>query len=299
MKTIKHIFVIAILLAFSSCKNEEKNFDATGSFEADEIIISAEANGTIKQLNAEEGQLLKAGAEIGYVDSTQLYLKKKQLLAQKDALLSRRPDVAVQIAALEEQLKTAQHEQKRILSLVKAEAATTKQLDDVNASIEVIKKQIAAQQSALEISSGSIGKEAEPLMVQVEQLNDQLQKCRLINPVNGTVLSKYAKANEMTAQGKPLYKIADLSAIILRVYISGDQLPLVKLNQTVKVHTDDGNGGFKESSGLITWINDKAEFTPKTIQTKNERANLVYAMKVKVTNDGRYKIGMYGEIKFQ
>ena len=151
----------------------------------------------------------------------------------------------------------------------------------------------------MDISTESINSDVLPLQVQVEQLNDQLAKCKIINPANGTVLTKYAEANEMTATGKPLYKIADLSNIILRAYITGDQLPQIKLNQKVKVLTDDGRGSYKKTEGTIIWINDKAEFTPKTIQTKNERANMVYAIKVRVKNDGTYKIGMYGEIKFQ
>jgi HlyD family secretion protein len=200
---------------------------------------------------------------------------------------------------LQEQLKTAEKERTRVANLVKGDAATPKQLDDINAQIEVLKKQIEAQKSTLSISSEGLGKDVVPLQVQIEQLNDQLAKCNIINPTNGTVLAKYAEANEMTTTGKPLYKIADLSNIILRAYITGNQLTQVKLNQKVKVLTDDGKGGYKETEGTIIWINDKAEFTPKTIQTKDERANMVYAIKVKVKNDGAYKVGMYGEIKFQ
>jgi HlyD family secretion protein len=291
--------VLIFILILSACKSNDKKFDASGAFEAEETIISAEASGTIKQFAIEEGQTLKAGVFIGYIDSTQLYLRKKQLETQINALLSKRPNVSVQLAALQEQLRTAEREKTRITNLVKADAATTKQLDDMNAQIELIKKQIDAQKSSLDISSSGIGKDATPLQVQIEQLDDQLAKCKIINPVNGTVLSKYAAQNEMTAPGKALYKIADLSTILLRAYISGNQVPSVKVGQKVKVATDDGNGGFKETEGTITWINDKAEFTPKTIQTKDERANMVYAVKVKVQNDGTYKIGMYGEIKLQ
>ncbi|MDO8998133.1 MAG: efflux RND transporter periplasmic adaptor subunit [Bacteroidota bacterium] len=298
MKNIKFIIAVSLIILFASCKNNKNNFDASGSFEAEETIISSEAFGTIKQLDLEEGQTLKAGQFIGYIDSTQLYLKKKQLEAQIKAVLGKKPNVAVQMASLQEQLKTAEKEKLRILNLVKAEAATTKQLDDINSNIELIKKQIEAQKSTLEISTSTITDETIPLKIQIEQLNDQIQKCKIINSVNGTVLTKYAEVNEMTAQGKPLYKIADLSSLILRAYISGNQLPLIKINQKVKVNTDDGKGGYIEQDGIITWINDKAEFTPKTIQTKDERANMVYAIKVKVKNDGAYKIGMYGEIKF-
>ena len=299
MKSISLLISFSTLLFLMSCKNDKKQFDASGSFEAEEIIISSEANGTIKQFTIEEGQTLKAGLFIGYIDSIQLYLKKKQLEAQIKAVLSKKPNVSTQLAALQEQLKTAETEQKRITNLVKADAAPAKQLDDINSSIEVIKKQIEAQRSSLDISSEGINKETIPLTVQIEQINDQLKKCSIINPVNGTVLTKYANENELAVQGKPLYKIADLSTIILRAYITGDQLPQLKLNQAVKVNTDDGKEGFKQTEGTVTWINDKAEFTPKTIQTKDERANMVYAIKVKVKNDGTYKIGMYGEIKFQ
>lgn len=286
------------LLILISCNNNKKNFDASGSFEAEETIISSEATGIIKQLSIEEGQTLQAGQEIGYVDSVQLYLKKKQLQAQIKAVLSKKPNVSIQLASLEEQLKNAEKEQKRISNLVMANAATTKQLDDINGNIEVIKKQIEAQKSSLNISTEGVNKETTPLEIQIEQLNDQLQKCKIVNPINGTVLTKYAEANEMASVGIPLYKIADLSYMILRVYISGNQLPQIKLNQTVKINTDDGNGGYKQTDGTVIWINDKSEFTPKTIQTKDERANMVYAVKIKVKNNGSYKIGMYGEIKF-
>lgn len=298
MKTLSQLLSISLLL-LAACTSDKKTFDASGSFEAEETIISSEATGTIKAFNINEGQTLNAGENIGYIDSLQLYLKKKQLEAQINAILSKKPNISLQLAALNEQLKTAEKEQQRISKLVKADAATTKQLDDMNASIEVLKKQIDAQQSSLTISSDGINQDIRPLQVQIEQLNDQLAKCKITNPVNGTVLSKYAAVNELTAIGKPLYKIADLSSILLRVYISGNQLSQIKLNQRVSVNTDDGNGKFKQTAGTVIWINDKAEFTPKTIQTKDERANLVYAVKIKIKNDGTYKIGMYGEITFQ
>lgn len=298
MERIFKIAAFSGLILFANACKQENTFDASGSFEAVEVVISSEANGVLKAFNIEEGESLQAEQQIGYVDSTQLFLKKKQLETQIQALLAKKPNIPVQLAALQEQLKTAEVEQQRITNLVNSEAATTKQLDDVNAQIEIIKKQIDALKSTLVISSEGINKDILPLQVQVEQLNDQLQKCKIINPVNGTVLIKYAEQNEMAIHGKALYKIADLTTIILRVYISADQLAQVKLNQNVKVLTDDGTGGFKEDSGTIIWISDKAEFTPKTIQTKNERANMVYAVKIKVKNDGTYKIGMYGEINF-
>jgi HlyD family secretion protein len=296
-RILKIVAFSGLILFATDCKNGD-SFDASGSFEAVEVIISAEANGVLEMFNIEEGQVLQSGQLIGNIDSTQLYLKKKQIETQIVALLAKKPNIPVQLSALQEQLKTAEVEKLRIINLIKSDAATTKQLDDVNAQIEIIKKQIDAQKSTLVISSEGINKDILPLQVQVEQLNDQLQKCKIINPVNGTVLTKYAEQNEMAVTGKTLYKIADLSTIILRVYISSNQLAQVKLNQKVKVHTDDGSGGFSENEGTITWISDKAEFTPKTIQTKEERANMVYAVKIKMPNDGVYKIGMYGEISF-
>ncbi len=308
LKLALTVFTIVLMV---SCKSNKANFDASGSFEAEETIISAEMPGTIKQLDIEEGMILKAGQQVGYIDTIQLYLRKKQLEAQLKATGKRIPNISAQTGYFNQQQAVTQsrldnllHEQKRIQNLVKADAATPKQLDDINAQIDETRKQLLvtgkqkdAQVSALQTQTSSLNGDLQPIAVQIEQLNDQLSKSNIINPINGTVLIKYAEANEMTAQGKPLYKIADLSTIILRAYITGNQLPTVKLNQQVKVNTDDGKGGYKEGTGIITWISDKAEFTPKTIQTKDERANMVYAVKIKVKNDGSYKIGMYGEIK--
>ena len=290
---------ITIAISVTSCNDNKVSFDASGSFEAEETIISSEATGTIKHFDIEEGQKLEAGQIIGYIDSLQLYLKKKQLEAQISAIYGKKPNIPVQLSALQEQLRTYEKEQIRLTNLVKGEAATPKQLDDINSQIEVLKKQIEAQKSTLNISSEGLSKDIVPLQVQIDQLKDQLAKCKIINPVNGTVLAKYAETNEMTSIGKPLFKISDLSNIILRTYITSNQLTQVKLNQKVKVLTDDGKGDYKETVGRIMWINDKAEFTPKTIQTKDERANMVYAVKIKVQNDGSYHLGMYGEIKFQ
>lgn len=293
-------FVICPLsILLSSCKGNENEYDASGTFEATETIVSAEATGIIKAFNITEGDTLKAGQRVGYIDSIQLYLQKEQLQAQIRALLSKKPHTSIQTAALQSQLKQAQHEQNRIANLLKADAATPKQLDDANAQVAILQKQIEAQQSSLNITNSSLDKETLPLAIQVKELNDQLAKCNIINPVNGTVLTKYAEANEMTAMGKPLYTIADLSTIILRAYITGDQFTSLKLNQQVQVLADDKAGKTKEYAGIVEWISDKAEFTPKTIQTKDERANLVYAIKIRVKNDGTLKIGMYGEVKFK
>lgn len=297
---------------FTACKNKQAAYDASGAFEAKETIVSAEATGVLRQLDIEEGQALQKGQVIGYIDSTQLYLRKLQLEAQIRATGSRVPDIASQTNVFKQQAAVTQsrldyllHEQARIERLVKGDAATVKQLDDINAQIDetrkqlqVISRQDAAQTSVLQTQTSGLRSDVLPLRLQIEQINDQLSKCRLVNEVNGTVLTKYAEVNEMTTVAKPLYKIADLSTIILRAYLTGDQLAKVKPGQQVTVLADDGNGKYREYKGTIDWISDKAEFTPKTIQTKDERANLVYAIKINVKNDGYLKIGMYGEIKW-
>lgn len=294
-----NLFALFILLTLVSCV-EKSNHDASGSFEAVETMISAEANGKILQLNIEEGQELNAGQRIGYIDSTQLHARKLQLLQSKKAILSGRPQANVQTEALKKELANAISNRDRTEKLVKGGVATQKQLDDANATVTTLQAKIKAQESSLHTTTSSLNEQANTVDAQLSEINDQLKKCMIVNPIKGTVLAKYSEQFEMAAvAGRPLYKIADLSTIILLAYITGDQLPQVKIGQQVKVFTDDGKGGFKETEGVVTWISDKSEFTPKTIQTKNERANLVYAIKVKVHNDGSYKIGMYGEMGFQ
>ena len=294
----KIIYVLIILVSIVSCKEKTNKYDASGSFEAVETMIAAEANGKLLQLDIEEGQQLDSGQVIGYIDSTQLHLNKLQLIQNKKAILSGRPQTSVQTEALKKQLANAELDRNRTKRLVEGGVASQKQLDDANAKITTLQAQIDAQENALQTTTSSINEQGGTVDVQLKEINNQLQKCVIVNPVKGTVLTKYAEQYEMAVLGRPLYKIADMSTIILRAYITGDQLQQVKLDQKVKVYTDDGKGGFKETEGVITWINDKAEFTPKTIQTKNERANLVYAIKVSVKNDGYLKIGMYGEVKF-
>ena len=296
MKKISLPFVI-LLTGLISCKQSENKYDASGTFEAVETIVSAQGSGAIKELNLEEGQVLKVGQVIGCIDSVQLYLKKKQLEAQIRATLSGKPDIAAQTASLEEQLRQAKREQLRNENLLKDDAATKKQLDDANTQVDVIKKQITALQSSLSITTANLNDQSRPLYVQIEQTNDLLDKCRIINEVNGTVLTKYAEASEVTDVGKPIYKIAELNTIILRAYITGDQIPHVRIGQEVKVLVDSTKDTYKNYTGVVEWVSDKAEFTPKTIQTKDERADLVYAVKIRVKNDGLLKIGMYGEIK--
>jgi HlyD family secretion protein len=291
--------VIAFTSAFvfAACAPDENVYDASGTFEAVETIVSAEANGTIRALEIYEGQRLKKGTPVGYVDSTQLFLKRKQLQAQIRSVLSKQPNISTQLATLLEELQQAEREQRRISNLLHSDAATPKQLDDAETQVNIVKRKIAAQESSLGITTASIREETLPLQVQIEQTDDLLDKCRIVNAVEGTVLSKYAEAYETATTGKPLYKIADLSTLILRAYITGNQFSQIQLNQTVTVLVDDANDSYKEYPGTVQWISDKAEFTPKTIQTKDERANLVYAVKIAVKNDGFLKIGMYGEVK--
>ncbi len=304
--------ILLFSLLFSACNNKKDDYDASGTFEATEIMVPAEANGVIEVFNIDEGETLNSGRQVGYIDTTQLYLKKKQLEAQIKATGTKLPDIAAQTAQFKQQAAVIQsrldylkHEQARVQNLVKADAATPKQLDDINAQVDEAQQQLkavneqgAAQTSALQTQHSGISSEVNPLYIQIQQVNDQLEKSKIINPVTGTVLTKFAEKDEMATVGKPLYSIADLSTITLRAYITGDQFTSIKLGQKVKVLVDDQSGKMKEYDGTITWINDKAEFTPKTIQTKDERANLVYAVKISVKNDGYLKIGMYGEVSF-
>ena len=297
MKT--SLTLLLLTLTILSCDNNgENDYDASGTFEADEIIISAEVAGTIQEFEIAEGATVEKGQLLGWIDSTQLHLKKKQLLAQISATLSRRPRIATQLASYRVQLENAEMELQRFRKLREADAATQKQVDDAEAQIAVIRRQMEAHRSSLDVSSQGLVGETLPLSAQVEQIEDQICKSRIVNPVAGTVLQQYARAHELVNPGKPLYKIADLSSLDLRAYITGSQLPQVKLNQKVRVMIDDGAGGYRQYDGIVSWISDKAEFTPKTIQTKDERANLVYALNVSVKNDGFLKIGMYGELKF-
>ena len=297
---MKTVFVISFF-AFTilSCSDNEDNFFATGTFEAKEIIVSTGVGGKIIQLNVEEGTMLEANKVVGYIDTTQLYLKKLQLRAQINAVLSKQPDINSQLAALQEQIKTANTEKIRIENLLLAGIATQKQSDDINAQIKVLQKQLEAQQKALEITSSSIYNEVNPLTYQIAQIDDQLINSQILNPIDGTVLTKYAEQGEFTAPGKAIYKIADVRNMTLRAYISGSQLSSIKQGQSVIINVDGEDGAMQTVDGTIYWISDKAEFTPKTIQTKEERANLVYAIKIRVVNDGSLKIGMYGEVNLQ
>ena len=290
-------YILAAAFLFG-CSNGNGDFDATGTFESEEIIVSSEAMGKLVMFQVEEGMQLEQNQIVGIVDTTQLHLKKKQLLSSITAVLSKQPDISAQLAALQKQIETTEVEKKRIENLVKLDAATTKQLDDVNSQLEVLNKQYIATKSSLTITNQSLQSETLPLVAQIEQIEDQIKKSYIKNPIDGTVLTRYAKLDEVTSNGKALYKIANLSDMTLRAYVDGDQLGQIKLGQKVKVYVDKGDSEQKEISGEIYWVSSKAGFTPKTIQTKDERANLVYAIKVKVINDSYLKIGMYGEVKF-
>lgn len=296
MRTSKLLF-FGLLLLLSACGNKDGQYDASGVFEATEVIVSLQGSGELMELNIMEGQEVEAGKQVGYVDTVQLYLKKMQLLANMRTVESRLYNVSRQIASIEQQITTQKNEQKRYENLVKLNAANEKQLDDINAQIALLEKQLAAQKETLENNNRSVSGESSGIVIQVAQIDDQIKKSVISSPINGTVLSKYAEQGELAAQGRSLFKVADIANMNLRVYITADQLTSMKIGQQVKVYADQGKSDRKEYLRTVIWISDKAEFTPKTIQTRDERANLVYAVKVAVKNDGYIKKGMYSEIK--
>ncbi len=279
-----------------SCNNKENDFDASGSFEAVETILSAETNGQILQLNVEEGQQLEAGQKVGFIDSTQLAINKMQLRQNEKAILSGRPQIQIQTESLKRQLDNAILDRNRTEKLVKGGVASQKQLDDINSKVAALQAQIKAQKSSLETTNENLTQQGNTVGVQLKGIEDQLSKSVIVNPIKGTVLAKYAEQYEVAVIGKPLYKIANLETLDLRAYITGTQLSQIKIGQQVKVRIDQGEKKYKEYQGTIAWISNKSEFSPKTIPTKDERANLVYAIKVRVKNDGYLKIGMYGEV---
>ena len=296
-----NVLAVAILLiALASCNRNKFEHNASGTFEATEVIVSSEAAGKIEIFDITEGDKLIKGQYVGYIDTTQLYLKKLQLEIATKAVSSKRVDMPVQIAAVKEQIASAEIDKRRIDNLYKDGAATQKQVDDTNSRLEVLKRNLAALQNSLSTSINSIDEETEALKVQVDQIKDQLIKCRIINPLEGSVLNKFTEAKEMASIGKPLYKIADTKHLFLRAYIISSQMTNVKIGQNATVFINSSDGKQKSYKGAVSWISDKAEFTPKTIQTQDERQNLVYAIKVEVENtDGLIKIGMYGDVDFK
>ncbi len=290
---ISWYLLITAGVALSSCNGNGNTSDAYGNFEATEMIVSASGNGQIMEFKVEEGQQLKAGEIVGYIDTTQLYLKKLQLIAGRKSIASKTGNIVAQIDVLKQQKEAGLREKARFEKLVDQQAATQKQLDDLNAQLDVVDAQI----KAIQTQNATVMSEIESIDSQREQLEDQIQKSIIKNYVDGTVLVKYTEQFELTAMGRPLYKIANLDTMTLRVYVSGTQLPEVKIGEEVKILIDNTESSMDTLGGTVSWIASEAEFTPKTIQTREERVNLVYAVKVKVKNDGRLKIGMPGEIE--
>ena len=292
---MKRIAYIAILMLTASC-GKQTTFDAQGTFEATEIVVSSEATGKILHFEAEEGTLVEAGQQVGAMDSLQLHLQRKQLIAQQSALLNSRPDIKKQMSSLREQIAKQKSELQRVENMLRDGAATQKQHDDINAHIRVLEGQLEATLSTLGKNTASINDNSASLEAQIAALDDRIAKCHIIAPTNGTVLVKYAEAGELATVGKPLMKIANLEKIYLRAYFTSDQLANIRLGDTVKVIADFGGDEQHEYEGRIAWISSESEFTPKNIQTKDSRANLVYAVKIAVKNDGRLKIGLTGEV---
>ena len=292
---MKRIVYIAAVVLAASCGTEAE-FDAQGTFEATEVVVSSEATGRILNFEVEEGMAVEANQMVGAIDSVQLHLQRKQLVAQQSALLGSRPDVKKQVAALREQIAKQNEELRRVENMLKDGAATKKQKDDIEAQIKILERQLDATLSTLDKNTSTINNNSAALEAQIAALDDRISKCRIISPVGGTVLVKYAEAGELASVGKPLMKIADLDKIYLRAYFTSDQLAKVNLGDEVKVVADFGGEERYDYTGRVAWISSESEFTPKTIQTKDSRANLVYAVKIAVENDGRLKIGLAGEV---
>ncbi|MBP5277797.1 MAG: HlyD family efflux transporter periplasmic adaptor subunit [Prevotella sp.] len=295
---MKKMIIAGVVLILSDCGTKEKEYDATGTFEATETTVSAEQSGTLMTFTVNEGDEIEEGREVGLIDTTQIWLKIQQTKASKAVYQSQKPDMEKQIAVTREQLAKAQKEQRRYQELVNDGAAPRKMLDDASSQVQVLQRQLAAQMSSLSVNTNALNKQMAATDVQVSQLYDQLKKCHILAPVQGTVLEKYVERGEFVATGKPLFKIADVSKMYIRAYVTSAQLQQVKVGQQVKVFADYGGGQKKEYQGTVSWISSRSEFTPKTILTDDERADLVYAVKIAVNNDGYIKIGMYGEVKF-
>lgn len=291
-------FVALAALALSSCSASSSDNEASGTFESAEIIVSAEGSGRIVSFPSREGSELKAGSEVARIDSVQLELRRKQLEAQVRGAESRKPDVEVQLAAIAQQLDTARAERARVEKLLKADAASSKQLDDIDAQIATLERQLAAQRESLAASREGIGDDQAALGFQIEQLDDQIARCAVKSPIDGTLLVKYAEEGELAVPGKALFRVADMKRLYLRAYVSASELTTVKLGSTATVRADFGEKQTRTYDGTVTWISEKSEFTPKNLQTRDERSNLVYAVKIAVENDGYLKLGMYGRVRF-
>ena len=296
MKKTLTIVCIAILLA--ACNSNKKEYDATGTFEATETTVSAEQSGILLNFALEEGDDVEAGQEIGLIDTTQIWLKIRQTTATKAVYQSQKPDLQKQIAVTRQQLAKAKTEQQRYRELVNDGAAPAKMLDDATSQVQVLQRQLDAQVSTLNTQLSTLNSQMSATDVQTSQLRDQLQKCHIKSPSAGTVLEKYVERGEFVSPGKPLFKMGEVKQMFLRAYVTSAQLQNIKIGQAVKVFADYGNGQKKEYGGTISWISSRSEFTPKSIVTDDERADLVYAVKIAVKNDGYIKIGMYGEVKW-
>ena len=296
MKNILAIVSVAMTLA--ACGTSEKEYDATGTFEATETTVSAEQGGRLLTFDVKEGDPVETGREVGLIDTTDTWLKILQLQATKAVYQSQKPDIKKQIAALRQQLAKAQAEQRRYQELVGDGAAPSKMLDDAKSQVQVLQRQLDAQVSALSTNTQALNRQMNATEAQISQLREQLKKCRIVAPQSGSVLEKYVERGEFVAIGKPLFKMADMEEMYLRAYVTSAQLQDIKVGQQVKVFADYGGGQKKTYPGTVSWISGRSEFTPKTILTDDERADLVYALKIRVKNDGYIKIGMYGEVKF-
>ncbi|MBR3657200.1 MAG: HlyD family efflux transporter periplasmic adaptor subunit [Prevotella sp.] len=294
---MQKIYVLAgVALMMAACGGNEKAYDATGTFEATETTVYAEQSGALLTFSVNEGDHIEAGKEVGLIDTTQTWLKIQQLDATKEVYQSQKPDMERQIAATRQQLSKAQQDEQRYRELVADGAAPSKMLDDASSQVKVLQKQLDAQISSLSTSTRSLDKQTVAANVQIEQLRDMLRKCHIVMPTKGTVLEKYVERGEFVAIGKPLFKIADTEQMFMRAYVTSAQLQNIKIGQQVKVFADYGDGQKKTYDGTVSWISSRSEFTPKTILTDDERADLVYAVKVAIKNDGYVKIGMYGEV---
>ena len=295
----KLIIMTAGLAVLASCGSNEKEYDATGTFEATEVTVAAEQSGALMKFDVNEGDEIALGKEAGLIDTTQIWLKIQQAGATKEVYQSQKPDMEKQIAATRQQLAKARQDQQRYKELVADGAAPSKMLDDATNQVTVLQKQLDAQISSLSTQLSTLNSQLSTVDVQVSQLQDQLQKCHIAAPIKGTVLEKYVEKGEFVAVGKPLFKMADTEQMFMRAYATSAQLQNIKVGQKAKVFADYGDGQKKEYEGTVSWISSRSEFTPKTILTDDERADLVYALKVAFKNDGYVKIGMYGEVKFQ
>lgn len=296
---MNHRYLLAIAaVTLAACAEKETEYDASGVFETTETVVAAKASGEIKALNVEEGQTVAAGDELGYIDMTQLRLQKQQLSSSRMATDSRKLDNARQVASMHQEIANLERERTRFESLLRDGAATRKQVDDINYQISVLRKKIAAATEQVTTSNESLGRQSEGIGAQIGQVDDQIKNSMITSPVAGTVLVKYAEKGEYALPGKALFKVADVKDMKLRAYVTADRLTSLRIGQKVAVYADSGKDGRRKYSGTVSWISDKAEFTPKTIQTRDERANLVYAVKISVANDGYIKRGMYGDVVF-